>query len=231
MRRWSIALVSMCAFTALALAVHSGVLNNLDKIIRQWARPDDVWGTAQLWADLVIEGLRPAVLAALLSLFTLGYSIKRRSLRPVAFVSVAALATVAVTAATKITVGRLNPHGDVGNDGGSFPSGHTIAVVVCLGLGVLMMQPRVGRRVWLIPAFGGVLMGVSLLLQAAHWSTDIAGGGLLATGVLAIMIASGASRWMHGQIRKDHEAADSGRESQTASPISISQVDMHSRTI
>ena len=90
----------------------------------------------ELWADLVINGLRPAVLAALLSLFTLGYSIKRRSLRPVAFIGVACLATVAVTAATKIAVGRLDPHGNVGNDGGSFPSGHTIAVVVCLGLGV-----------------------------------------------------------------------------------------------
>jgi len=231
MKLWSIALVSMCAFTALAFAVHFGVLNNLDMIIREWARPADVWGPAQLWADLVIEGLRPAVLAALLPLFTLGYSIKRRSLRPVAFVSVAALATVAVTAATKIAVGRLNPHGDVGNDGGSFPSGHTVAVVVCLGLGVLMMRPRVGRWIWLIPAFGGVLMGASMLLQAAHWSIDIAGGGLLASGVLAIMIASGASRWVHGQTRKDHEAADSERESQTASLISLSQASMHSRTI
>ena len=231
MKRWLIALVSMCAFTALAFAVHFGVLNNLDMIIREWARPADVWGPAQLWADLVIEGLRPAVLAALLPLFTLGYSIKRRSLRPIAFVSVAALATVAVTAATKIAVGRLNPHGDVGNDGGSFPSGHTIAVVVCLGLAVLMMRPRVGRWVWLIPAFGGFLMGASLLLQAAHWSTDIAGGGFLATGVLAIMIASGASHWVHGQTRKDHEAADSERESQTASLISLSQANMHSQTI
>jgi hypothetical protein len=94
-----------------------------------------------------------------------------------------------------------------------------------------MLQPPVGRRVWLIPAFGGVLMGISLLLQAAHWSTDIAGGGLLATGVLAIMIASGASRWMHGQTRKDHEAADSGHESQTASLMSASEASMHSRTI
>jgi membrane-associated phospholipid phosphatase len=231
MKQWWIALVSMCAFTALALAVHFGVPNNVDMIIREWARPADVWGPAQLWADLVVDGLRPAVLAALLSLFMLGYSVKRRSLRPVAFASVAGLATVAVTAATKIAVGRLNPHGDVGNDGGSFPSGHTIAIVVCLGLGVLMMRPRVGRWVWLIPAFGGVLMGASLLLQAAHWSTDIAGGGLLATGALAIMIASGASRWVHGQTRKDHEAADSGRESQTASLISLSQASMHSRTI
>jgi membrane-associated phospholipid phosphatase len=230
MKRWWIALVSMCAFTALAFAVHFGVLDNFDKIIREFARPDDVWGTGQLWADLVIEGLRPAVLAALLSLLTLGYAVKRRSLRPVAFIGVAGLATVAVTAATKIAVGRLNPHGDVGNDGGSFPSGHTVAVVVCVGLGLLMMRPRVGRLVWLIPAFGGVLMGASLLLQAAHWSTDITGGGLLATGVLAIVIASGASRWMHGQTGKDHEAVDAGRKSQTASLISVSKAGMHSRT-
>jgi len=231
MKRWWIALVSMCAFTVLAFAVHFGVLNNLDKIIREWARPADVWGSAQLWADLVVDGLRPAVLAALLSLFMLGYSVQRRSLRPVAFASVAGLATVAVTAATKIAVGRLNPHGDVGNDGGSFPSGHTITVVVCLGLCVLMAQPRTSRWAWLIPAFGAGLMGGSLLLQAAHWFTDIVGGGLLATAVLAIAIASGGSRWIHDQSLNDHESVGSEREGQMLSLTSTGQADIDSRPI
>jgi membrane-associated phospholipid phosphatase len=40
-------------------------------------------------------------------------------------------------------------------------------------------------------------MRASMLLQEAHWSTDVFGGALLATGVLAVVIASGWSMWMH----------------------------------
>jgi membrane-associated phospholipid phosphatase len=142
MKRWWIALSSACAFAALAVSVRLSLVSPMDLIIRDWARPNDVWGPGQQWFDVVVEGLRPAVLAALLAAFTIAYSVKHRSLKPLAFVAGVCLATVAITVATKITVGRLNPHGVVGNDGGSFPSGHTIAVVVWLGLCILMTRPR-----------------------------------------------------------------------------------------
>jgi membrane-associated phospholipid phosphatase len=231
MKRWRIALGLAGAFAALAVSVRLGLVNAMDLIIRAWARPDDVWGPAQQWSDVVVEGLRPAVLAALLAAFTIAYSVKHRSVRPLAFVAGVCLATLAITVATKITVGRLNPHGVVGNDGGSFPSGHTITVVVCLGLCVLMAQPRTSRWAWLIPAFGAGLMGGSLLLQAAHWFTDIVGGGLLATAVLAIAIASGGSRWIHDQSLDDHESVGSEREGQMLSLTSTGQADMDSRPI
>ena len=102
---------------------------------------------------------------------------------------------------------RPDPHGlVVHSNGGSFPSGHTVAVMVCLGVGVLLTHPRAGRWVWLIPAAGGGIVGASMLLQAAHWSTDVLGGALLATGVLAVVIASGWNRWLHQQRR--NETAD-----------------------
>ena len=231
MKRWWIALSSACAFAALAVSIRLGLVSPMDLIIRDWARPFDVWGPAQQWSDIVVEGLRPAVLAALLAAFTIAYSVKHRSLKPLAFVAGVCLATVSITVATKITVGRLNPHGVVGNDGGSFPSGHTIAVVVWLGLCVLMTQPHASRWVWLIPAFGAGLMGVSLLLQAAHWFTDIFGGGLLATAVLAIAIASGGSRWIHDQSLDDHESVGSEREGQMLSMTSTGQADIDSRPL
>ena len=231
MKRWWIALSSACAFAALAVSIRLGLVSPMDLIIRDWARPFDVWGPAQQWSDIVVEGLRPAVLAALLAAFTIAYSVKHRSLKPLAFVAGVCLATVAITVATKITVGRLNPHGVVGNDGGSFPSGHTIAVVVFLGLCVLMMRPRASRWVWLIPAFGAGLMGASLLLQAAHWFTDVVAGGLLATAVLAVAIASGASGWLHDQPLNDHELAGFVSEGQLPSLTSASQADIDSRSI
>jgi membrane-associated phospholipid phosphatase len=188
-RRW-IAWGSVIAFTALAIPVHLGFLNTFDAIVRQWARPDDVWGVAQLRADIVVEGLRPPIVAVLLMAFTAVCCVKRRSLRPAAFVGVVSAMTVALTVMTKIVVGRPDPHGLVGSTGGSYPSGHMITLVVSLGLVVLVAWPRAGWWVWLVPVLGGGLMGVCLLLQAAHWFTDIVGGILLAVVVLSITTAS-----------------------------------------
>ena len=143
MTRWWIALGSVSAFTALAAAVHVGLLDEFDSVVREWARPHDVWGAAQVRADLVVHGLRPAVLVALLAVFTVACGMKRRSLRLVWFVASVCLATVALTAATKAAVGRPDTHGSITNGfGGSFPSGHVTTVVVCLGLAVLVARPH-----------------------------------------------------------------------------------------
>ncbi|MGH8823077.1 MAG: phosphatase PAP2 family protein [Jiangellaceae bacterium] len=192
------------------MSVHLGLLDTFDSIIREWARPDDVWGTAQLRADYVVEGLRPPVLAGLLAAFTVAFCVIRRSLRPAMFVGGVWLMTAALTVAAKMAVGRPDTHGTVDDYGGSFPSGHTISVIVCLGLAVLVAQPRVGRWVWLVPALGGALMGASLLVQAAHWSTDVAGGGLLATGVLAAVSAPGWRRWSQGPLEQQEGHSVSG---------------------
>ena len=222
MRRWWMALGSAGAFTALAVAVHLGLLNTFDSIVREWARPHDVWGSAQLRADLVVEGLRSAVLAALLAAFTVAYCMRRRSWRPAALVGGVGLATVALTVATKTAVRHPDPHGLLGTNGGSFPSGHMIAVIVCLGLPVLVAQPRPGRWIWLIPALGGSLMGACLLLQAAHWATDVVGGGLLSIGVLAVTTASGSTRWSHIRLENDQTSAATGmRRASSPRPVGL----------
>jgi membrane-associated phospholipid phosphatase len=113
--------------------------------------------------------------------------------------------TAGLTVASKIMVGRLNTHGVLGSNRGSFPSGHVVGVVVCLGLVVLVSGPRAGRSVWLIPACVGAVMGASLLLQAAHWFSDIVGGGLLAAAILAVS-SKGTDR-MHNRSRNDHDSA------------------------
>jgi membrane-associated phospholipid phosphatase len=205
MRRWWIALGSLAAFCALAVCVHLGLLQTFDATVRQWMRPDGAWGTTQEWADLVVHALRPELVSGLLVALSAGYCVKRRSLRPLVFVGGVGLLTVALTIGTKGLMARPDPHGlVVHSNGGSFPSGHTVAVMVCLGVAVLLAHPRAGRWVWLIPAAGGGLVGAAMLLQAAHWSTDVVGGALLATGVLAVVIALGWSRWLHQQRRNDN---------------------------
>lgn len=207
MTRWWIALGSLAAFIVLAVCVHLGLLHTFDATVRQWMRPDGAWGTTQERADLVVHALRPELVAGLLVALSAGYCVKRRSLSPLNFVGGVGLLTVALTLGTKAVMARPDPHGlVVHSNGGSFPSGHTVAVMVCLGVGVLLTHPRAGRWVWLIPAAGGGIVGASMLLQAAHWSTDVLGGALLATGVLAVVIASGWNRWLHQQRR--NETAD-----------------------
>jgi membrane-associated phospholipid phosphatase len=190
--RWRIAIGLAGAFTALAMSVHLGLLNTFDSTIREWARPDDEWGPVQLRADYVVEGLRPIVVTSLLGAFTIAFCVIRRSLRPAMFVGGVWLMTAALTIAAKLAVGRPDTHGMVDSLGGSFPSGHTISVIVGLGLAVLLAQRRVDRWIWLVPALLGALMGAALIVQAAHWSTDVLGSALLGTVVL---VAASASRW------------------------------------
>jgi membrane-associated phospholipid phosphatase len=204
MMRRRIALGSAGAFIALAVCVHLGLTQALDSTLRDWVRPHDAWGTAQMRADLVVQGLRPAVVAALLTAFTVVCCMRLRSLRPAMFVGSVSLLTVVLTLATKAAVGRPDPHGQLATGhGGSFPSGHVVGAVICLGLALQIVQPSASRWVWLIPAIGGGLMGACLLLEAAHWPTDIVGGGLLAAGVLAK--ARAPTSWWRAESRGSPE--------------------------
>ena len=220
MRRSWVVWASAGAFIALATAVHLGLLDRFDLIARAWARPGDVWGAAQLRADIVVEGLRPIMVAALLAVFTAACCAQRRSLRPAAFVGGVGLATVASTVAVKIIMGRPDPHGLLGTHGGSFPSGHVITVTVGVGLVVLLARPHAGRWALIIAVLAGGFMGICLLLQAAHWLTDLLGGSLLAVLVLSVATAS---RWRYRlpqRTRNDNQSTTSiVRRSSSFAPV------------
>jgi hypothetical protein len=67
------------------------------------------------------------------------------------------------------------------------------------------------------------LMGAALLLQTAHWSTDIVGGALLGTGVLTFTIAAGERRWNHDHLGNDHGFASSVEPHSTSPLNPVSQ--------
>lgn len=207
MRKW-ISIGAVLGFVALAVAVDLGLLDTFDSAVRNWARPHDVWGPTQLRADVIVEGLRPTVAAALLAAFTLVCCARRRSWRPAVFIGVVYLSAVTLAVAVKIAVSRPDPHGSLTNHGGSFPSGHMIGVIVCCGLVVLTAIPRAGSWVWFIPTLLAGLMAASLLVQAAHWSTDVVGGALLATAVLGFASAPRWRNWLDAGGRLRPEPAD-----------------------
>jgi membrane-associated phospholipid phosphatase len=181
-------------------------------------------------ADFVVEGLRPIMVAGLLVAFTGACCVKRRSLRPAAFVGGVCLVTVALTVAVKIIMGRPDTHGLVGATGGSFPSGHVIALTVGVGLAVLLARPRTGRWVLIIAATAGALMGGCLLLQAAHWLTDLVGGGLLAVVVLYVATAPRWIRWLPDRPRNDNQSTTSiVRRSSSLTPAGAVRNDSRAR--
>jgi undecaprenyl-diphosphatase len=181
-------------------------------------------------ADLVVEGLRPIVVAGLLAAFTGAWCVKCRSLRPAAFVSAVCLATVALTVAVKIIMGRPDPHGLLGSDRGSFPSGHVIVVTVGVGFAVLTARQGAGQWVLIIAAVAGGLMGVCLLLQAAQWLTDLVGGSLLAVVVISVATASRWSLQVQHRPQNDNQSATStGRSSSSLTPAGAVRNDSKAR--
>ena len=72
------------------------------------------------------------------------------------------------------------------------------------------------------------VMGAGLLLQAAHRSTDVVGGGLLGIGVLAVTAASGWTRWSHTRLENDRTSVAIGMR-RASSPRPLGLANTHAR--
>lgn len=180
-----LAIVSATAFVVLTLLVATHATERLDLAARDLFRPGDVWGPVQRRVDVVVEGLKPRNVAPLLVLVGVWASYRQSSWRPVVSVALIGCATAGLTLATKLLLERSDPHYEMSSATGSFPSGHVAVLLVCLGAAVLVLQARSRWWQWVVVALAAVGMGLSLLVQAAHWFTDVVGGTLLAVTVLA----------------------------------------------
>jgi membrane-associated phospholipid phosphatase len=77
---------------------------------------------------------------------------------------------------------------------GSFPSGHTVSVIVAFGLVALLLRPRT-RWGWVLPGVMGCLMAWAVLVAAVHPATDVLGAGLLAIAAVGSARATGLGQW------------------------------------
>ena len=179
----------------LAVLVHLGRTQSLDDAVRQWARPDDVWGPLQVRVDLIVEGLRPAVTLPVTACVAAVVSVARRSARPLLLAAATTILMAGLTVGVKILLHRPDPHGALSDHGGSFPSGHTATVVACAGFATMLLGPAQRWSWWLATLLLGTLMAAALIVQAAHWATDVVGGGLVGVTVLAVLSALGLDRW------------------------------------
>jgi hypothetical protein len=172
-------------FVILSVAVRLDLLNSWDTSTRYWFRPNDEWGPRQLRADHVVEGLRPTRILPLLAILVVIVCVVRRSIRPAVLAGFTVFLAAVLTVVSKVAVARPDTHNEISDYGGSFPSGHMVTIMVCGGLLTLLFRPRLDWGLWLLPAVAGAVMGLCLLLQAAHWTSDVLGGVLLAVVILA----------------------------------------------
>ncbi|HEY6796510.1 MAG TPA: phosphatase PAP2 family protein [Kineosporiaceae bacterium] len=185
---------SIAGFAVLTVAVVTGVLRPLDADAREWARPGGVWGPAQLRADLLVETLRPDRVVWLPVVVGVLQGVARRSVRPLLLVGLTVGLVSGLVVGLKEILATPDAHGDL-THGGSFPSGHTVSVLVASGLSVLLIRAHPPRWVWVIPAALVVGMGGSLMVEGAHWGSDVVGGALLGAALLCGLRASGLVCW------------------------------------
>ncbi|WP_344149672.1 phosphatase PAP2 family protein [Nocardioides koreensis] len=177
------ALAGLC-YLALTIMVATGTTQHLDDAVRQWFRPDDVWGQAQIRTGPTIDALEPRRVFAVLAVVGVGASVRRRTWRPLVFTAGVALTASVLTLVSKYATDRPDPSADKFT-GGSYPSGHMVADLVCMGCAAMVLCSRTRWWMWALAGLVSVAMALSLLFAAAHWFTDVLGGTLLAVAVLA----------------------------------------------
>lgn len=178
------AVVGVC-YLALTLLVAAGATQHLDDVVRHWFRPHDVWGEAQVRTGWIIDALEPQRAFAALAALGAGVSLWRRTWRPLAFTGGVALAASLMTLASKYATDRPDPSADRFT-GGSYPSGHMVADLVCMGCAAMVLFGRTRWWMWVIAGLVASAMALALLFAAAHWFTDVLGGTLLAVTVLLV---------------------------------------------
>jgi membrane-associated phospholipid phosphatase len=190
-----LALAGSAAFVALTVAVATGRTAQWDQRIREWGRPGDSWGPNQKVALHAVSIMDPVRAALGLALVTVLICLVRRSLRPAMLAVMVGVTGSLVSLGAKLAFDRPNPLNTANEHGGSYPSGHVQTILLTTGLALLLAFPRPRWWMWLGPLSLGCVMSLANVLIAMHWTSDLAGGGLLAVIVLAATVAGGWPEW------------------------------------
>lgn len=201
-------LVLLAALTA---AVAAGFTDSLDVWVRDRFRPDLVWGPDQQRWSHVVSWLAPTRFVLLLAIGSAVVGAWRGTLWPLVRSGFVVAATGGLTLGVKVLVDRPDPRGEHTSMGGSFPSGHSAILLVCVATGAMIVScpTRWWQRIGVL-LLESVLV-VAMLYIALHWFSDIVGGALVAGVVLAAVAfvagpdggKSHRSRWRRRARQRD----------------------------
>lgn len=158
-------LAALLAFGLLSVLVHLHVTDPLDLAAFHRLYPGQRWGPPQMAGDVLVNALQPTVTGVVFVL--LAWRRSRHSPAATRWPTVlgAAARVVVVTALVtflKWFFDRPDVHGSTAHLGGSYPSGHMVALAAY------------GAPWWL-----AVLLAVALLVTGTHWLTDVVAGVLV----------------------------------------------------
>lgn len=180
-------LIWSVVFVVLLVLVVLGALDRLDLGVLHFVEHHRDHSVAT-GARRLTRVVSPPVDAAVLAFGAAAIARRTRSRRP-ALVAAAFGALVAVVVlGVKAAVGRPAPRlGLQPAHGGSFPSGHTAAVLVCAGILVLLTtahRPRLRRRLLAAVAALTVLVAAALVYDGYHWLSDTVASAALGIAIL-----------------------------------------------
>ncbi|MCE5289179.1 MAG: phosphatase PAP2 family protein [Nocardiaceae bacterium] len=178
--------VSLMLLAAVAIAVNTdSPIVSFDESAGAWSKENVphtiVWVAHRLFRIGNPETFMPLTLGTACAIVWLQRSVMR---------GVLAIATVGFAgAASSILKEILSSYraGDYAAHFHTFPSTHTTVTTTLLGvIAVCLFEGRRSQGRALVAAgSGGLLIGVAAFLIAAHWPSDVMGGLLLATAVVA----------------------------------------------
>lgn len=222
-----VALPAFLAFALIAVAVEGAwtPLRRLDGSashqMHALALGHPLWVRSML---IVSDVGSPTVMRALVGV--LAVALWLRGARRLALWAAATMAGAAlIDVVLKAAVGRARPHFThpvALAPGGSFPSGHAFTSTVAAGIVLLWALPLLSGRAkaaaWIVAALVPLAVGISRVALGVHWVSDVVGGWLLGTGLVA---ATGAAfeTWRERRgLRRAHPATEgvAPEETQTA---------------
>jgi hypothetical protein len=180
--------LALAGFAVLTVIVRFGWLDGMDRRLAQLARPDDVWGNRQQVLGRLVNVFDPGSVSLILAVVLAFAAIRARSLRPVVAPAAAGVTGAVLVVLLKGMVGRPDPHGGISGLG-SYPSGHTLTLMLGAGLALLLLWPE--PRWWhlVLPVIPGVAMTVGVVITGMHRASDAAGSILLAEALIAAVAA------------------------------------------
>ena len=141
------------------------------------------------------------------------------------FLAVTCIGGGIVDTIVKVVVGRPRPVVErpiVEAFGNSFPSGHSMASVVCYGALLLVLMPLMSNRVrkLAIGAFVVLVLaiGFSRLMLGVHFISDVLGGYVLGFAWLAASVAA-FEIWREERGRRHTHVTDEGVEPEEAKQV------------